>query len=79
MAMALCYPINSISVNSVKLSPKFLLYNPRPKSSQLTDANYKLPSYFYLLKVFLKHLHLCNVGLYYRCKCLYKVFISSFR
>ena len=77
--MALCRPINSISVNSIKLSFRFLLYNPRPKSSQLTDVNYRLPFYFYLLKAFFKYLHLYNVGLCYRCKYLYKVFISSFR
>ena len=77
MAIALCRPISSISVNSVKLSPGFLLYNPRPKSSQLTDAIYRLSSYFYLFKVFLKYLHLCNIGLCYRCEYPYEIFISG--
>ena len=77
--MALCRPIGSISVNSIKLSPRFLLYNPHPKSSQLTNTNYRLSSYFYLLKAFLKRLYLCNIGLCYRCKYLYKNFISGSR
>ena len=77
--MALYRPISSISVNFIKLSPGFSSYNPRPKFSQLTDVNYRLPSYFYLFKVFLKYLHLCNTGLYYRCKYPYKVFISNSR
>ena len=79
MAIALYYLISSISINSVKLSPRFLLYNPRPKSSQLTNANYRLSSYFYLLKAFLKCLYLYNIGLCYRYEYLYKIFISGSR
>ena len=77
MAIALYHPISSISVNSVKLSPGFLLYNPYSKSSQLTNTNYRLSSYFYLLKAFLKRLYFYNAGVYYRCEYLYKIFISG--
>ena len=77
MVIALYRPISSISVNSVKLSPGLLLYDPRPKFSQLADANYRLSSYFYLFKEFLKRLHLCNIGLCYKYKYLHEIFISS--